>query len=324
MWQDFSPSNPFRVPDWRRARVRTIVEGTLRYSRRKDDVWVKRAWKFYEAMEACENSLDYGGLSERYPDLYWAHEMNTSSDEGTEFMRWEIEARLLANQPFDQVAERTGCTEATIVAYHELYFCVRPKLSATSYIVHKVIGPSVHRGLTSNEPDVLWKLYGYFGGSYVINAVVDKFTSPAKAQRDEDVPAFVEDSTLGNIKRSAMIASHTMPINSFTQAQILEQWMKLREIEASSEAAQQGQATILSNLEACFQVMPFSVGKKSADVVREQDQLAEYTSMGVELRCDELLRVSAGETLPHKRLLENMPYPDAPGATDDLATEDKS
>lgn len=310
-----------RLPGWRRNRIRTIVEGTLPYNRRRDDAWVKRGWKFYSAIEATVDPLDFGELSMKHPDLYWAHELHTSPDEGTEMLKHEIEARLLSGQNNAGISERTGFPAPVIEAYHELYFSVRDRLRFPSFVVHKVIGPSVHRGLTNNEPDILWKLYGFFGGPFVIDAMIAKFTNPAKAQRHEDVDAFIEDGIIGSVKRNGLVASHTMQINTFTQQQILDTWMKLREIEAAAENAQHGQATILANLEACFNIMPFSVGNKQADVIREADSIAGYAKLGVELRSEELMMVAAGQELPHKRLLENMPYPSVPGTA--VVTEDE-
>lgn len=309
MWQDFLPQNPLRVVRWRRQRLQLILDGDYPYSRRRDDKWVKMGWRFYAALAETVHPADVGELACRFPDFYFAYELQTSQDEAIELLRWELEAYLLTEWSYELISRRTGCSVKTIEIYHQIYYDVRERLLTKGYVNHMVIGPSLQRGLSPNEPDVLWKMYAYYCGGHVVGAIIDKFTNPAIAERPEDIPAVIEDAALGNLKRNAMIATHTMPINSFTQMAIIDAWMKLREIDAASEAAQQGQATILANLEACFKAMPFSVGKQPADMIQQREALEEYSRMSAELRTDELMALSAGEPLRLKPLLENMEYP---------------
>lgn len=308
MWHDFSPNNPLRSPRWRHNRIRLIVEGTLRYNRRRDDAWIKRGWRFYTALYEAQHPLQLAALSERYPALYWAHSINENPSEAYDLLRCELEARLLAAQDYDAIASRVGCSSDVVRAYHELYYQVRPKLTNRSYILHRAIGPAVQRQLSADNFDALWKLYGYFGGPHVVDAVVDKFTCASRCLRPDDVPAFIEDAVLGNIRRNAMIVTHTMLINGQTQGRILNAWMKLREIEAIAETGSSATASLLSNLDACFKMTPFCVAGDDAQAAGNIDAVKQYDDMSAELRCDEQMRLAAGEPLRHRQVMEQMDY----------------
>jgi hypothetical protein len=96
------------------------------------------------------------------------------------FCRWEVEARLLAGEGFDQVAEKCGLRASAVEAYHALFFDVRGslRLRSTDYIATVVIGPRRLSGLTAADVDILLKLFGYGGGPLVLDGVIRYFRCP--------------------------------------------------------------------------------------------------------------------------------------------------
>ena len=66
--------------------------------------------------------------------------------DGAWALRHEVEARLLAAQDDDAIAARCGITPGAVAAYARLFYDVRPRLHARSYILHNVVGAVVDLG----------------------------------------------------------------------------------------------------------------------------------------------------------------------------------
>jgi hypothetical protein len=97
----------------------------------------------------------------------------------TSFRRWEVEARLLAGESFDQVAAKCDSRAAIIEAYHSVFFDVQNRLGgAIDYIAVTVIGPRRLSGLNAADVDILLKLFGYGGGPLVLDGLVRYYRRP--------------------------------------------------------------------------------------------------------------------------------------------------
>ena len=114
--------------------------------------------------DASEAGLEY--MAEWMPGMFTAHSLYHG---GPDPVRFEVDARILAKEPFDSIAKKCHLSVPAITAYEALFFNVLDRLEATSYIAHTVIGPKLHEGLTPSDIDVLWKFYGYHGGSLVLD-----------------------------------------------------------------------------------------------------------------------------------------------------------
>src|SRR5271166_81703 len=98
-----SPGSPLRPPDHRWRIAIRLCDGK-RTPRNWSDDWVRRARRFVQ----CLRSEKQGRRRrDRYLDaLQEAHRLYS----GTELMkRWEVEARLLAGEPLEQVAVKCDC-----------------------------------------------------------------------------------------------------------------------------------------------------------------------------------------------------------------------
>jgi len=87
----------------------------------------------------------------------------------------ELEAWILTGEPRPAVAEFGGFEEPVIEAYEQCYFDVRPKLDASSYIVHIVIGPGVYEGIQLDNLAPIWKFIAYFRGRYMLAVTLQAF-----------------------------------------------------------------------------------------------------------------------------------------------------
>lgn len=292
----FSPFNPLRVPNWRWERAGAIAQHNLPVSRRRDDVAVRRAVNFRTAITACRTPRDFMLLADKYPDTYWAWKLWTAADDLGEpsTIRSEVEARLLTGAENEKIAERFDIRPGAIGVYEQFFFAVRDKLKRPGYIVHAVIGPSLHTGLRSRDYNTLWKLFAYFCGPIVLDALVDTFIDPYRPQQASDMGAFVRDMATKDILRQSMIASKTFTLTSFSQSEILGVFTQLLSIEKADSSGDQSNAGLLNGIGAMLDTLTFPRGQDAVD----SGGIHKYHGHVAELRAHEMLAIGAGAESP--------------------------
>jgi hypothetical protein len=96
----------------------------------------------------------------------------------TSFQRWELEARLLAGESSDAIAQKCHTTPDTVEAYHQLFYCVRPALDAPIRVYTRILPAKVHTGLSEDDAELLLKVYGYNRGPVFLDAMIDYYQAP--------------------------------------------------------------------------------------------------------------------------------------------------
>lgn len=283
MRQLSSPRNPFRPVDWRWERSRQIVDGELPYGPRRDDPWVRRAAEFRARRAACATELDYALLAEDEPDLYWAHQIYGQAGRDTRegAFRFEIEARVLADEPAETIAARTGLEVEDVLAYEALFFDARCKLHTPAYILHMVIGPAIHRGLNSRDYDLLWKLGAYTRGGRYLDALVSTFGSDRKSVLSGDVASAMAEDQAFDVLRASMVAAKTFRIHSESQADAIDLYCKLKEIERRDGSGFGSTDAITESVRAFFEANRFKIGppeKGTPEAAADADVDYEMTS----------------------------------------------
>ena len=160
--------HPFFEVDWRARRCEALLAHGGRPSRR-DDRWVRTAWRFFRGL-ADEGRRQR--VRRRWPHLAAAVDLRKDSDA---FRRWELEAGLLAREPVSAAARRVGLTPEAVEAYVAVFFDVLQLLDATDYITLRVIGISPARIVTERDVEVWLKLFAYGGGPHVLDSLVDYY-----------------------------------------------------------------------------------------------------------------------------------------------------
>lgn len=306
----YHPSYPMRPVDWRWERARIIRETQKKISRKsKEDDFTVLALRFQKKLFKCKNDYDRFDLIDKHPDIYFAYAIHNEDDKKIT-IRSEIEARILANETSEKIADRCGCSIETIDLYEKLFFNVREKLKNTTYILHQVMGPAIHKGMYERDHDLLWKLYGYFCGSAVLDALTTTFTNPVKPETPEQVDALFVDDTRAVMRRKAAIAARTVSVNDQTQLRILEIYAQFLEIEKEAEGGASGESLIMNNIETMMLALPWATGSNAAGVNNRLIQ--HYDNQAAELRADETVAVGAGlESQEHLDLV-NITFPEAP------------
>lgn len=310
---DFSPQNPFRDPDWRWRRVRHLLATGRNLSRRRDDEWVRRCHRFLVAHSACDGPASFHELAGHYPGLYWAHDLYSGKDQGpNRLLGYMLEARLLADQAWPAIATRTGLPAEVVEAYHECFFEVRPHLMHTDYLMAKVVGESVYRGLRDRNYDLLWKLFAIWGGEHAVETLISTFIAPSKPSEAASMGAFIQDAVRGKLALKAMAASQSVEVNNYTAVELLTVYLKQVEIEKKAGEGGGGQAAIVQTLGGVLRSLPFAAGRAPSESFERTPTRVNarlvHDASAVELNGDELFRLGAGEVIE----VDDRPLPPPP------------
>jgi len=301
--------NPRRLPNWRWLRAVQIDSGGRKPSQQLDGatgvVWIKRAVRLKRHFERANNDSDalYAALLRDRP-LFWAHSLWAEDKQPT---RWAIEARILAGESDKEIADKLGTEPDVIEAYASIFFDVREKITNTDYIVNVVMADAVTRGLQERHYDLLWKLLGYRGGQYVLDAAINRCVDIPRPDSTGGVSGFFQDLAVHSMKYKAALASLSIPVNSHTQLPLIDSFVKYVEIEKNSDNATKSQATIVENIGAMLATLPFKVGTK---LDSEAIKMLPFDNGAAELRNDEMMIIAAGGSLRHQGAIQELHYPE--------------
>jgi hypothetical protein len=167
---DCMPTNPFRTPDFRWLRASHLSENGGRLHRKWDDRWIRRARDFLRQLNRLKRDLNHPRLARLDPAILGAYRVRFDNDER---FRWQLEARVVGEQPIAQIAERTGPPVDVIDAYESLFFDVRDSLDATDWVATFVLGPRLYEGFGEQDIDLVWKLVAYGFGYYGLEALLE-------------------------------------------------------------------------------------------------------------------------------------------------------
>lgn len=301
--------NPDRPPHWRWLRAVQIDGGGLRASRNFDGpegyTWIRKALRLKRHLERAGNNQNARhALMYRDRDLFWAHSMWLRDKAPT---RWAIEARVLAGESNDEIANKLGTSSSVIGAYVNTFFDVREKLQNTDYVVNVVMADAVTRGLQERHYDLLWKLLGFRGGPHTLDAAINRCIDIPKPDSASGVSNFFQDLAVSSMKYKAAIASLSIPVNSHTQLPLIDSFVKYVEIEKNSDNATKAHATIVENIGAMLTALPFKVGTK---LDSEAVKMLPYDNGAAELKSDEMMVLSVGGSLSNQETIQELRFPE--------------
>jgi hypothetical protein len=320
---EYRPTNPTRPPDWRWQLAGACLEAGVSPRGRAYDAQSRLAHRYRAAVaEAGPDEAALWAVYRRFPAAFEAHRIYANLDahgqaggsagqqgRGPEnFLKAELEARLLTYQPYPAVGARLGLHAETVAAYEALFFAVRDRLEQAGYVTHQVIGPRIYQRMSDSEVAVLWKLYGWGGGEYVLDAIIDHFNRRGRPQSREAVDAFFRDETGRSLVRKAEMATRIAPLSYETQQMMIGHYLQLVSIERNTEGGGGSTDTFLTNVEELMRNMRWKTGDKDDPPVTAG---LPAPAGGAALRASELILASSGQIpagLTH--LLEDMRYPE--------------
>ena len=303
--------SPTRPPDWRWLKVNNYAEVDRVVPRRQRDEVICDAIEFLARLRNMSPipqvaKFEMLTLMEDFKEIAYAHDIYT--DNAANSYRWDIEARILAEEPFDSIAKKTATTEEVIKTYEALFFNVLDRIDSSSWVTNCVIGRSVHAGLSERDFDLLWKLFGYWIGPAAIDVLMKKSGnySRKKLTDVEKVLGTFKASIENNATVVGAKAYSIMPVNSFTATSIIqiEQAYRalLKEVSSSDNPLNLAQA--INNVMSC---LPLGTGNVNINQAVLNALRETYDNMPAELRANEVILAANGESfvgLEHTRLPE--------------------
>jgi hypothetical protein len=142
-----------------RSRLRKHVE----------DDWVARTRRHFKRRSDCYTPDDYLGSGHSKSPIGRAIQLRHADDPA---LRQLTECLLLTTMPFEQVADELGMSLDTLEAYHQIFFDVRPHLGARDWILAEAIRTGPSTNFAAEYPAGLWRTAAYYGGFYVLRAVL--------------------------------------------------------------------------------------------------------------------------------------------------------
>lgn len=300
MYQHYQTYNPHRAPDWRYNRALEVASSRKRASRRVDDAATFQAIRFLRAYRQLTDDREREYLFQHDMGLYYAHAIYTESEEPD--TRFVVEARLLAGQTDEEIAQLVSTLPATIEWYHRLFFDVRERLSHRDYIVNTVLKDSLRRGAGSY--DFSTKLFGYFGGSVALDHMLYGFRVNDRPLEVADLNDYYDRHQIANLRRRAALETMGAEINRFNVVELLGLHVRLIEIDraASQRVGEQGES--MKAIDNLLNGLQYTVGRKLGKSPR--DELALLEDSAAELRADELLDVTYAEPKKRRRKLKKL------------------
>jgi hypothetical protein len=202
-----------------------------------DDAWVRQAVSYLTALRACRGPSRQRRLAEEMPAVAQAHALHQSDPP---LLRWAVEARILAAEPFPDIARKCALTPETVEAYEQLFFAVLDRLESSTWVACQVIGRKAHVGMTAADLDVWWKLVGYGFGPIALDIVIDHTTDRPHAQTPTEAEETVTTVAAWMSSWRKFQAMKVLPVTPETALQVIQVLAQLEQRRTNSPQDQSG------------------------------------------------------------------------------------
>ena len=221
--EEIESFDPFRPPWWRYDLAVKIARGEKRQRRRLDPV-VKAV---VDLLRAGERTTARRGTDEHDAEL--AAALRLHEEDGPQ--RWEVEARILARQADQEIADRCGLSNSMVALYTQVFFDLRQSLDATGYLMATVVGR--WGGDTFRNEDVgrFWAWAAMGGGSVVLDSLVEAFRTARQPGELPTMSVYLKPGACTCSDMQMFVAVSVLPNHGpLAEAHI---WWNLRLREAS-------------------------------------------------------------------------------------------
>lgn len=295
--------HPWRPVDARLRRALWLMTHVKLPVPRRDDQKMCLLRRYLFARLKCRTRPDHEKLFLKDKDLTLAFQLR---DHAAPECRWELESRLLAGETSPAIASALGVPSGAIDWYEAAFYDVRSRLGCRAFIHHEVIG-ALKGGNGSSSTERMMKLTAYLGGAAALDCFLTGGLKSPIPRNANGATEWLSDLTRSLLQRKAAIALDSLEATDHKTAP------ELLRLFARSEQAQLRalkDAPQLTDQEerdkAFLESIPWMVGD-DADILPEN--IRAYDAAAGELRSDELMRVSAGETLPNEAEIMNLKIP---------------
>jgi hypothetical protein len=237
--------NPFRRPGWRAERVMQLVEHQQPSLRPRffDDHYVQ-AYRLFliQSLVAGADKDQRDAAILEYPQVCQAHRLYWQPD--TE-RRLILEARLLTSESFAQIAERFATEPSAIDYYEKLFFNVRDRLQSSDWIAKVIRGQpderdtNPHGVMTAAQRGYVYRLFGYYGGPLVLDAMIAGLAPDRRMLCGEDIADWFDDAMAQLVRSRAVAAAGILDVDRNNVMRVLKLALSQQRAAASTKAGRQ-------------------------------------------------------------------------------------
>lgn len=321
--------NPFRTPDWRFVRVLQLCDRypVPKRASHRDDEMIQKARRFLLHYRARDEA-DREELLWENPGLYYAYKIHErmGTDPETGLI---LQARLLARQSPEQIAEGASLMPETVFWYEAMFFNVSDYMHQRDWITVRVLLPAWQK--QQNSPQMLQqfssgvfssgevalpfldgtlKMFAFFGGPHIVDLMICGFQNGKPLKSPDDLPRWLDENWAVAIKRRSLQSAMLGQINKFNLMDLFNVHARIIELERSEEGADKVRGEHERNVKAMLDSLPWTVGTER---MPGGEGLSFFDTQGAELRDSEVLRLTSGE--PTGKLRDDIAAADAAAKT---------
>ena len=303
-YKDYERMNPHRSPRWRYERIVDLVDKRQAPNPTRDDSMVVEGYKFVEAWTKAHDAEDEEDVEDRkrrifmkWPGLFYSYETYLMPDD--DWVGEVIEARILAGQSNEEIADKLCMLPNAIDWYEQLFFNVRDRLKYQDYISRKVIGPLIAAGLQNVASGTTAKYFAYFAGPNVLNYILDGYNAgDARPGQNEDLRPFFEKYVSTNLGARMATSINPLEINKFNFEHLVDIYTKMLDTARRAQQDMGVKTNIEENVNIMLGAIPWSVGKERQEQL-DNSKLGDYMGHSVEPRASDMLQIASGEDPLH-------------------------
>ncbi|HYV37597.1 MAG TPA: hypothetical protein VE988_17965 [Gemmataceae bacterium] len=220
--------SPFRPPAWPWKRASYLLDRGLDPVGRIDNERIRRCFDFGRKLAASKSPSAHASLAEAETPMSMAYELFTGANTNR---RSVVEAWVLTGSAAELIAAKTGLAVETVNAYEAYFFDVRDRLEALGYILHEIIRPRPQNDWTMAE---VLKHYGYFGGPYVLERIIDVCLTPGRLRKFTSARAALEMNS-DDAEVLLAVASLVRPITPKNAGKVIKDYLRMRKAKARNK-----------------------------------------------------------------------------------------
>jgi hypothetical protein len=199
----YGPYEPDRFINWRWLHAEDLATAFPGFPCENEDRWVEYAARYFQTNQASPKRR-------RRFKSYVLVERALAIHTGDELRRDILEARLLADETYDDISERMDLSKKAIEGYEKLFFDFRRKRESKLWISEHAIRLDMRCGTPPSLGIVLRK-YGFHGGRYMLEYLlefVERFTGDNLAA---DLPDLKTPEGLHELSVRCFLATELLP-----------------------------------------------------------------------------------------------------------------
>jgi len=318
--------SPFRPPDWRFLRVRELTNSTDPLPcRRDDDRWVRRYKAYRVRLASALFESDSSAIKKVIREFSDCHIATQLRNAGASSASPKIiEARILAQEPFSEIASKHGTTSRAIECYEAIFFNVTDRIGARDWITTQVLVPALTRQTIKNNVEIIkagepildgtMKLFGYFCGPIAVDILATGIAGFQKCRTSEEFFEWFDTHWKNSIRRRSTQAVQHFEVNNFNATELFALHARIIELEQSPGIQQKAKGELERRVKTMLDLIPWSPATRNHSDYKP-GRIANYSNLAAELNDEEYYAAAAGNKLEADEEIMSLTVPPPRRAT---------